>query len=115
MSRAHVITIATVAVLAVLAFLGHRAHLGKLSPPMILLLRISLGVIFFILGIVGSLLPVLQGWIFFLLAFLVLFPNHHLAVKALDKIEPKMPRMVSWLRRAGIGRHRPGDDTMRAQ
>lgn len=71
---------------------------------MILVLRITLGIIFFILGIVGSLLPVLQGWIFFLLSFLVLFPNHRLAIKALDKVEPKMPRMVAVLRRAGIGR-----------
>lgn len=75
----------------------------KLSPSMILTLRITLGIIFFILGIVGSLLPIMQGWIFFLLAALVLFPRSRFAVKACHKIEPKMPRMVARLRRWGIG------------
>jgi hypothetical protein len=51
-------------------------------------------------------LPVLQGWIFFLLAALVLFPQSRFAIKACDKIEPKMPRMIAWLRRRGIGTHR---------
>ena len=86
-----------------------RAHVrggGKLPPAVLLFLRIALGVAFVILGIIGSLLPVLQGWIFFLLAVLVLFPQSKFAVKACDKIEPKMPRMVAWLRRRGIGTHR---------
>ncbi|MDP9194289.1 MAG: hypothetical protein M3P06_21545 [Acidobacteriota bacterium] len=75
----------------------------KLPPSMILTLRITLGIIFFILGIIGSLLPIMQGWIFFLLAALVLFPRSRFAVKACQKIEPKMPRMVARLRRWGIG------------
>jgi len=49
---------------------------------------------------------VMQWWIFFLLAALVLFPQSRFAIKACDKIEPKMPRMVAWLRRRGIGTHR---------
>ncbi|HEY0156651.1 MAG TPA: hypothetical protein VGF28_05100 [Thermoanaerobaculia bacterium] len=86
-----------------------RAHVrerGTLPPPVLLFLRITLGIVFLILGVIGSLLPVLQGWIFFLLAALVLFPQSRFAVKACDKIEPKMPRMVAWLRRRGIGTHR---------
>ncbi len=86
-----------------------RAHVrerGKLPQSVLLFLRISLGVVFLVLGVIGSLLPVLQGWIFFLLAVLVLFPQSRFAVKACDKIEPKMPRMVAWLRRRGIGTHR---------
>jgi hypothetical protein len=75
----------------------------RLPPSMILALRITLGIIFFILGIIGSLLPVMQGWIFFLLAALVLFPRSRFAVKACHKIEPRMPRMVARLRRWGIG------------
>jgi uncharacterized membrane protein YbaN (DUF454 family) len=69
----------------------------------LLILRIALGIVFFILGIIGSLLPIMQGWIFFLLSALVLFPRSRFAVKACDKIEPKMPRMVARLRRWGIG------------
>ena len=78
---------------------------GKLPAPLLLGLRITLGIIFLILAVIGALLPVLQGWIFFLLALLVLFPKSRFAVKACDKIEPKMPRMVAWLRRRGIGIH----------
>jgi uncharacterized membrane protein YbaN (DUF454 family) len=74
--------------------------------------RIALGVVFIILGIIGSLLPVMQGWIFFLLAFLVLFPDSPYAVKILDKAERKMPRLVAWLRRMGIGRRH---DTIQAR
>lgn len=86
-----------------------RAHLrdgGKLPAPVLLFIRVSLGIIFIFLGVIGSLLPVMQGWIFFLLAALVLFPQSRFAIKACDKIEPKMPRMVAWLRRRGIGTHR---------
>ena len=74
---------------------------------MLLFLRISLGVVFAILGVIGSLLPIMQGWIFFLLAFLVLFPKSPLAVKALDKVQPRMPRLVAWMRRQGVGVHDP--------
>ena len=72
-------------------------------------LRITLGVVFTALGIVGSVLPIMQGWIFFMLAFLVLFPDSPWAIKILDKVEPKMPRLVAWLRRLGVGRHRATD------
>lgn len=82
---------------------GHMRASGRLPAPMLLFLRITLGIVFLILGVIGSLLPVLQGWIFFLLAVLVLFPQSKFAVKACEKIEPRMPRMVAWLRRRGIG------------
>lgn len=77
--------------------------LATLPSPMLLALRIALGIIFAILGVVGSLLPIMQGWIFFLLAVLVLFPQSRFAIASLDKIEKKMPRMVTRLRRWGIG------------
>jgi hypothetical protein len=83
------------------ALLRYRS--ATLPLPMLFALRIALGIVFILLGIIGSLLPIMQGWIFFLLAALVLFPKSKFAVKACDKIEPKMPRMVAWLRRRGIG------------
>jgi uncharacterized membrane protein YbaN (DUF454 family) len=66
-------------------------------------LRLTFGVIFFLLGIVGSLLPVLQGWMFFLLAAMMLFPKHPHVERILARAEHKMPRLVGWLRRRGIG------------
>lgn len=81
---------------------------------MALLLRLVLGIVFTILGVIGSVLPIMQGWIFFLLAFLVLFPKSKYAVKALDKIGPRAPRLVAWLRRMGIGTPAT-HDTMRAR
>lgn len=65
--------------------------------------RFSLGIVFLILGVVGSLLPVLQGWIFFLLAALMFFPNHPRTEKGLQKFKKRMPRFVAWLRRLGFG------------
>lgn len=68
-----------------------------------LALRITLGIVFIILGIIGCFLPVLQGWLFFLIAALILFPRAKFTEKVLVKAEPKMPRLVAWLRRMGIG------------
>ena len=80
---------------------GGPLSFARLPPSMLFFLRITLGIIFAILGVIGSVLPIMQGWVFFLLAFLVLFPQHRWALKALDKVEPKAPRIVAWLRRIG--------------
>jgi uncharacterized membrane protein YbaN (DUF454 family) len=79
-----------------------------------LFLRIVLGIVFTILGIIGSILPIMQGWIFFLLAFLVLFPKSKFAIKALEKVEKRAPRLVAWLRKMGVGTA-PPQDTIRAE
>ena len=110
--RALELTMLALAVLAIVAIFVTEALRGrarasaKLPPSMVLFLRITLGIVFAILGVIGSLLPIMQGWVFFLLAVLVLFPQSKFAIKALDKIEKRMPRMVARLRRWGIGVHR---------
>ena len=109
------LTLLTISVIAIVvifvteALRGHGRASAKLPAPMVLALRITLGIIFAILGVVGSLLPIMQGWIFFLLAVLVLFPQSKFAIKSLDKIERRMPRMVARLRRWGIGVHRESE------
>jgi hypothetical protein len=75
----------------------------RLSGSMLFAFRILLGIVFTILGVIGSLLPIMQGWVFFLLAALVLFPQSRFAIRALEKAEPKAPRAVALLRRFGIG------------
>ncbi len=82
---------------------------------MLLFLRIALGIVFSILGVIGSLLPIMQGWVFFLLAALVLFPQSRFAIRACDKIEPRMPRLIGWLRSLGIGTQGQPRDTMPAE
>ena len=94
-------SVVTILVIFAWDFFRHRS--GKLHPSMVVILRVALGIFFAILGVIGSLLPVMQGWLFFLMAVLVLFPNSRFAIKALNKIEPKMPRLVARLRRWGIG------------
>ena len=86
-----------------------RGRFTKLPPPVIFTIRIALGIIFLILAVVGAVLPVLQGWVFFLLAVLMLFPQSRLAIKSVDKIRTKMPRVAHWLHLLGIGiHHDPG-------
>ena len=68
-----------------------------------LFLRLGLGIVFFMLGIIGSFLPVLQGWLFFLISFLLFFPQNRWSTRILQKAEPKVPRVVALLRRLGIG------------
>lgn len=99
---------------------GTNRRLEELSPPVLAAIRISLGVVFALLGVVGSLLPVMQGWVFFLLAVLVLFPQSRFAVRICEKAEPRAPKIVAWLRKIGVGIPRvpPADSdrgTMRAQ
>lgn len=94
---------ATIVTIFAMEFIRARGGLAKLPPSMRLALRIALGIVFAILGVVGAFLPVLQGWLFFLLSALVLFPESRFAVKALQKIEHRMPRLVARLRRWGIG------------
>ena len=77
-------------------------------------LRIALGVGFLLLGVVGSLLPVLQGWIFFLLALVMFFPEHPRVEKTLQKYETRLPRLVAFLRRIGIGHEREPEQQPRA-
>ena len=65
--------------------------------------RILLGIGLLILGVIGGVIPILQGWIFILLGLLVLFPRAKFTEKVLHKAEPKLPRVVRLLRRLGIG------------
>ena len=66
-------------------------------------IRISLGVACLIMGVIGALLPVLQGWIFFVLAGALLFPGHHWVQRSLARAERRVPRVVAFLRRFGVG------------
>ena len=103
-----VAAIAGVVAFEVLRKRGFR--LSKLPAPVLFALRIALGITFALLGVIGSLLPIMQGWLFFLLAVLVLFPQSKFAIKAVDKCERRMPRLVARLRKWGIGVHRKHDD-----
>jgi uncharacterized protein len=91
------------------------AGLSLKMPGKMIVIRISLGIVFLILGIIGGFVPIMQGWIFILLAFLMLFPRTRLAEKILKKATPKLPRTVRFLRRLGVGDVDAQSDTMRAE
>ena len=73
--------------------------MNRLKHP----IRIGLGIIFLILAVIGAFIPILQGWMFFLLALVMFFPSHPRVARLLNKMEPKWPRLVHLLRRLGIG------------
>jgi tryptophan-rich sensory protein len=98
--------LAIIAIFAAEILRNHSHLLDKLPRPMLHAFRITLGFVFLILAVIGGLLPILQGWIFFLLALLMFFPQSRIAVGVLDKAEHKVPRVVKFLRRHGIGTHR---------
>ncbi len=68
-------------------------------------IRISLGVLCLVLGVIGAVLPVMQGWIFFLLAGVLFFPRHKYTHEVLRRGELHLPRFVAFLRRLGVGHH----------
>lgn len=72
--------------------------------------RITLGILCVIAGIIGLLLPIVPQTIFFVLAAILLFPDHPKIRKLLDKIEPRYPRLINFLERLGIGDTEPEDD-----
>ena len=82
----------------------------KVEPPpptrliqAIALFRFAMGMLCVGLGIIGSLLPILQGWIFFVLALVMFFPDDPRVEKVLQKADPRFPRLVKFLRRIGVG------------
>jgi uncharacterized membrane protein YbaN (DUF454 family) len=65
--------------------------------------EITLGTILVILGIIGGLIPILQGWMFGIPG-LILLARHlpwlrRLLNDGLDKLEPRFPRFTRSLRR----------------
>jgi uncharacterized membrane protein YbaN (DUF454 family) len=68
-----------------------------------IVIRLSLAVVFAIIGIIGVFLPILQGWPFLILSFLMFFPRHRLAEATLLKIERRAPRLAGLIRRLGVG------------
>ena len=110
MPRLELIILAVSGLAIVTIFTIELMRIPKLPRPILVALRITLGIIFIILGIIGGFVPIMQGWIFMLLAVLVLFPQSNFAIKSLDKIEKKAPKIVAWLRRLGIGVHRDDEN-----
>ena len=66
-------------------------------------IRVGLGVICLFMGVIGALLPVLQGWLFFALAGAFFFPKHRWVHAALVRAEARVPRFVAFMRRHGVG------------
>lgn len=63
------------------------------------LLRISLGSLLLLLGLIGLVLPVLQGGLFLILGLLLLSPNVPAFARLLCWIEERFPRLQSTVRR----------------
>jgi uncharacterized membrane protein YbaN (DUF454 family) len=66
-------------------------------------IRITLAVICLIIGIIGGFVPILQGWIFILLALILFFPSHPKVGQVMNKVEPRWPRFARLLRSLGVG------------
>lgn len=79
-----------------------------------MILRLTVALIFAVIGVAGLLLPVLPGWLFMVLAVLVAFPRSWVSERALKMAEPKMPRLIVWLRKHGMGAA-PARDTTRLE
>lgn len=64
------------------------------------LLRLSLGVLFLILGVSGLVLPFLQGWLFLALAALVFSIDVPFLSRLVDRLEERFPAIRHLLQRA---------------
>ena len=57
------------------------------------LLRLTLGLVLLVLGLLGLVLPVLQGWLFLALAALVLSVDLPFLARIVDAIERRYPSL----------------------
>jgi uncharacterized membrane protein YbaN (DUF454 family) len=69
----------------------------------ILTLRIAVAVVSCAIGVAGLILPILPGWLFFLLAFAVLAPQHRYTRRAVAAIDKRAPRVAKAIRWMGMG------------
>lgn len=76
------------------------------GSDLVILIRVALGIVFFLLGLVGLALPVLPGWLFFGLAAILFIPQHRASEWVLARVETRAPRVGGFLRRIGVGRRR---------
>jgi hypothetical protein len=63
------------------------------------ILRITLGILFLLLGVIGGFLPVVQGWIFILVGFYLLSYDIPIVRRHLDRLKKRFPRHAKGLRR----------------
>ena len=68
-----------------------------ISPPpqsrLRKILRISLGIAFLILGVLGLVFPILQGILFLIIGFLLLAPHSRFIQRRLDWFRNKYPHL----------------------
>jgi tryptophan-rich sensory protein len=70
--------------------------------------RITIGVIFLLLGVIGSLLPILQGWLFFLLGIFFLSRHVPLFARIANWLRSRFPKAAATADRLGMRIHRKG-------
>lgn len=63
------------------------------------ILRIGLGIVLLVLGLIGLVLPVLQGGLFLILGLLLLSPDVPIFARLLCWIENRFPRLQSTVQR----------------
>jgi uncharacterized membrane protein YbaN (DUF454 family) len=77
-----------------------------------LLIRLTAGLGFALMGVVGLVLPILPGWIFFPVAAVLFFPRSRFTDRTMRFMDAKTPALATMLRRVGVGEPR---DTMRGE
>lgn len=64
-----------------------------LIRPLLWFARITLGILFLVLGVLGLLLPIMPGWLFIALGILVLSPDVPLFRRMVHWLETRFPRL----------------------
>ena len=81
-------------------------------PCDMLLVRLTAGLGFTLIGVVGLVLPILPGWIFFPVAAVLFFPHSRFTRRTMQFVDARTPGLATLLRRVGVGEPR---DTMRGE
>lgn len=73
----------------------------------------AVGWLCILLGIIGGLIPILQGWIFILAGIVILSREHEWVYNLVARFKKRYPKVGEWMDRGSAKAHRLAEKVLR--